>query len=111
MTPYEPAEVETGPAAIADMVAYQAGSIVSRIVAKTAGGSLTVFAFDEHQSLSEHTVPHRGVLLVLEGAADVTIGGNRYRVRSGHVLELPENVPHAVDAPTRFKMSLTLLRH
>jgi quercetin dioxygenase-like cupin family protein len=113
MTLREPAEVgrDTAPAAIAGLVAYQEGSIVSRIVAKTAGGSLTVFAFDEGQSLSEHTVPHRAVLVVLEGTAEVTVGGSRCRVHAGQVIELPENVPHAVEAPTRFKMSLTMLRH
>ena len=101
----------TRPAALTSLVAYQKGSIVSRIVAKTAGGSLTVFAFDEGQSLSEHTVPHRAVLVVLDGTADVTIEGRRHRVTAGQMIELPENVPHAVDAPTRFTMSLTLLRH
>lgn len=99
------------PADVAGLVAYQEASIVSRIVAKTAGGSLTVFAFDEGQSLSEHTVPHRAVIHVVEGAADVTVGGMRHRVTAGQLIDLPENVPHAVDAPVRFKMALVMLRH
>ena len=111
MTPHEPAKVDTGPAAMAGLVAYQDGSIVSRIVAKTAGGSLTVFAFDEGQSLSEHTVPHRAVLMVLEGTADATVGGSRHRVDAGQIIELPEDVPHALEARSRFKMALILLRH
>jgi quercetin dioxygenase-like cupin family protein len=98
------------PAEAAGLVTYQDGSIVSRIVAKTAGGSLTLFAFDAGQSLSEHTVPHRAVIHVLDGRADVTIGGTRHRVAAGQVIELPENVPHAVEAPGRFKMALTMLR-
>jgi quercetin dioxygenase-like cupin family protein len=102
---------ESGPTDMAMLVAYQEGSVVSRIVTKTAGGSLTVFAFDEGQSLSEHTVPHAAVLHVLEGAANVTIGGTRHRVATGEVIGLPEDVPHAVDAPVRFKMALIMLRH
>lgn len=110
MVPPEPVGTNA-PTALAGLVAYQEGSIVSRIVAKTAGGSLTVFAFDEGQSLSEHTVPHRAVLVVLDGTAEVTIEDRRYRVKAGQMIDLPENVPHAIDAPDRFTMSLTLLRH
>jgi quercetin dioxygenase-like cupin family protein len=98
------------PADVAGLVAYQDGSVVSRLVAKTPGGSLTVFAFDAGQSLSEHSVPHRAVIHVLHGSADVTIGGTRHRVADGQLIELPENVPHAVEAPVRFKMALTMLR-
>jgi len=104
-------DAESGPTNVAKLVAYQEGSVVSRIVARTAGGSLTVFAFDEGQSLSEHTVPHRAVIHVLEGAANVTIGGTRHRVTAGELIPLPEDVPHAVEAPARFKMALILLRH
>ena len=103
-------EAEPVPTAVAALVAYQEGSVVSRIVAKTAGGSLTVFAFDEGQGLSEHTVPHTAVLHVLEGAATVIIGGVRHRVTAGELIELPGNVPHAVEAPLQFKMALTMLR-
>ena len=104
-------EGESGPINVATLVTYQEGSVVSRIVAKTAGGSLTVFAFDEGQGLSEHTVPHPAVMHVLEGAANVTIGGTRHRVTAGELIGLPEDVPHAVDAPARFKMALIILRH
>ena len=104
-------DAESGPTNVATLVAYQEGSVVSRIVAKTAGGSLTVFAFDEGQSLSEHTVPYPAVMHVLEGAANVTIGGTRHRVTAGELIGLPEDVPHAVDAPARFKMALIILRH
>lgn len=99
-----------GPRALDGLIAYQEGAIVSRILVKAAGGSLTVFAFDAGQSLSEHTVPNEALVLVLDGTAGVTVGGARHVVRAGETVRLPANVTHAVDAPERFKMLLAILK-
>ena len=89
---------------------YQPGGIVSRIVLKQPTGSLTAFAFDVGQELSEHTCPYEAVLHVVDGEANVTIGSNVHTVAAGQMIRLPAGVPHAVQAPRRFKMLLTMLR-
>lgn len=104
------AESGGGPMRLEELVAYQPGAIVSRIVLKRDGGSVTVFAFDGGQSLSEHTVPHTALVQILDGEAEITIGGTVTRPRAGETVELPANIPHAVAAPTRFKMVLTMLK-
>ena len=90
--------------------AYQDGAVVSRILLKRAGGSVTLFAFDEGQSLSEHTAPFDAVAHVLEGEALITIAGAPLTVRAGEIVLMPANQPHAVAARTRFKMLLTMIR-
>jgi len=104
------AESNAGPMRAEELVAYQQGAIVSRIVLKRDGGSVTVFAFDSGESLSEHTVPHAALVHVLDGDAEITVGGTVHRLRAGQMVELPANVPHAVAAPSRFKMVLTMLK-
>jgi len=101
---------DIGPRALDALIDWQEGAIVSRILVKTEGGSLTVFAFDAGQGLSEHTVPNEALILVLDGAAGVTIGGEHYTVAAGESIRLPANVAHAVDAPERFKMLLAILK-
>ena len=95
---------------LAGLAAYQDGAVVSRTLLKRAGGTITLFAFDEGQSLSEHTAPFDAVAHVLEGQADITISGAPFRVSVGEMLLLPANQPHAVHAPTRFKMLLAMIR-
>jgi quercetin dioxygenase-like cupin family protein len=92
------------------LVAYQEGAVVSRLLLKRAGGTITLFAFDEGQSLSEHTAPFDAVAHVLEGEAEITIAGTPLRVRAGDMVLMPANQPHAVQARTRFKMLLTMIR-
>ncbi len=92
------------------LAAYQDGAVVSRTLLKRAGGTLTLFAFDEGQSLSEHTAPFDAVAHVLEGHADITISGTPLRVSAGEMVLMPANQPHAVHAPTRFKMLLAMIR-
>lgn len=104
------ADTDAGPVRLEDLLAYQTDAIVSRILLKRDGGSVTVFAFDEGQSLSEHTVAHSALVQVLDGEAEITVGGNRHRLHAGESVELPANVPHAVAAPTPFKMLLTMLK-
>jgi quercetin dioxygenase-like cupin family protein len=89
---------------------YQEGAVVSRTLLKRAGGTITLFAFDEGQSLSEHTAPFDAVAQVLEGEADITIAGICHTVSAAEMVLMPANQPHAVSARTRFKMLLTMIR-
>ena len=92
------------------LAAYQDGAVVSRTLLKRAGGTLTLFAFDEGQSLSEHTAPFDAVAHVLEGHADIMVSGTPFKVSAGEMVLLPANQPHAVHASTRFKMLLAMIR-
>jgi len=92
------------------LVGYQEGAVVSRTLLKRAGGTITLFAFDEGQSLSEHTAPFDAVAHVLEGDADITVAGMPLKVSAGDMVLMPANQPHAVHARTRFKMLLTMMR-
>lgn len=95
---------------LAGLVEYQAGSVVSRSLVNKATGSLTLFAFDKDQSLSEHTTPYDAVALALEGELEITIAGDRSRLSPGDVLLMPANSPHAVHALSRSKMLLVMVR-
>jgi quercetin dioxygenase-like cupin family protein len=92
------------------LASYQEGAVVSRTLLKRAGGTITLFAFDEGQSLSEHTAPFDAVAHVLEGKAGITIAGTPLEVSAGELVLMPANQPHAVHAHTRFKMLLTMIR-
>jgi quercetin dioxygenase-like cupin family protein len=95
---------------MADLVAYQTGSVVSRIILKKTSGNVTVFAFDRGQSLSEHTAPFDALVHILDGAAEITVGGTVHDLRAGDMILMPANVPHALKANERFKMALTMIR-
>jgi quercetin dioxygenase-like cupin family protein len=97
------------PRALADLVQYQPEAIVSRVVAKRPAGSVTVFAFDAGQELSEHTVPFDAVVSVFDGEAEIAIAGTPHRVRAGEALVMPANTPHALRAVSRFRMMLTMI--
>ena len=84
--------------------------IASRILAKNAGGSLTLFAFAAGQGLAEHTAPFDAIVLVLEGRLALTIGGTAVLAATGDVVRMPAHVPHAVEAPEPARMLLTMLR-
>lgn len=92
------------------LLQYQDGSIVSRVLLKNKGGTVTLFAFDEGEGLSEHTAPFDALVLVLDGAADIEIDGESFATRQGETITLPANRPHAVKATTRFKMLLIMIR-
>jgi quercetin dioxygenase-like cupin family protein len=92
------------------LAAYQEGAVVSRTLLKRNGGTVTLFAFDEGQSLSEHTAPFDAIAQVLEGEALITIAAVPLTVRAGEMVLMPANQPHAVIAPSRFKMLLTMIR-
>jgi quercetin dioxygenase-like cupin family protein len=96
--------------ALAGLVDYQADAVVSKTLLKQPAGSVTLFAFDAGQELSEHTVPHDALVQVLDGEAQISIAGTPHRLRSGDAIVMPGGQPHAVRALQRFKMLLTMLR-
>ena len=95
---------------LAELLQYQDGAIVSRVLLKNKGGTVTIFAFDQGEGLSEHTAPFEALVFVIDGDAEVEVAGQAYRVSSGETITLPANIPHAVRAATRFTMMLTMLR-
>lgn len=84
--------------------------IASRVLAKAPGGNVTLFAFDAGQGLTEHTSPFDALVMVLEGALTLTIGGVPLRAEPGTIVRMPADVPHAVDAPVAARMLLIMLR-
>jgi len=94
----------------AGMIEYSEGSIVSREILKNKAGSITLFAFDKGQGLSEHTAPFDAVVSVLEGNAEVIIDGNNITTGAGKTVIMPADVPHAIEAQERFKMMLVMIR-
>jgi quercetin dioxygenase-like cupin family protein len=95
---------------LADMVNYQEGSVVSRSLMKKEHGTVTLFAFDQGQGLSEHTTPFDAIIYSLDGTADVTISGKSMTLKKGEMVILPGNEPHALKAVQKFKMLLTMIR-
>jgi quercetin dioxygenase-like cupin family protein len=95
---------------LAEMTQYQPGSIVSRTLLQDETGTLTVFSFDEGQALSEHTVPFNAFINVLDGEAEITIGGKPVIVGTGEIVLMPGGMPHKVRAVKRFKMLLTMFK-
>lgn len=93
-----------------DLVAYQDEAVVSRTLIKKKTGTVTVFAFDKGQALSEHTVPHDAMVQVLDGEVEITISGTPFRLLKNEMIILPANEPHAVQAVARFKMALIMIR-
>ncbi len=95
---------------LADLVEYQDDSIVSRTLVDRETGTVTLFAFDEGQGLSEHTTPFDALVHLLDGEAKITISGKDYSIKEGEIIIMPANEPHAVLAVKKFKMMLTMVR-
>jgi quercetin dioxygenase-like cupin family protein len=95
---------------MAELVAYQEGSVVSRQITKAEAGNVTLFAFDRDQELSEHTAPFDALVHILEGEAEIRISGQPFHLRTGDAIIMPADEPHAVKATQRFKMLLTMIR-
>jgi quercetin dioxygenase-like cupin family protein len=93
-----------------DLIDYAADSVVSKTIMDKTTGTITLFAFDKGQKLSEHTSPYDAVVQVLDGTARLTIGGQDKQVSAGQIIIMPANVPHAVTADRKFKMLLTMIR-
>mgnify|MGYP005831227543 CR=1 FL=1 len=93
-----------------DLVSYQEGAIVSKTIIDRKAGTVTLFAFDEKQGLSEHTAPYDALVYLLEGEAEITISGKAIFIKEGEMIILPANKPHALKATKRFKMLLIMIR-
>ena len=93
-----------------ELIEYANDSIVSKTLLDKSAGTITLFAFDQGQKLSEHTAPYDAVVQILDGKARITIGGKQQEVSQGRIIIMPANVPHAVNAGERFKMLLTMIR-
>lgn len=98
------------PQKLADLTEYSNDSIVSKTIIDKPVGTITLFAFDKGQSLSEHTTPCDAVVEVVQGRTQLTIGGVEKEICSGEIIIMPANVPHSVFAIERFKMLLTMIR-
>jgi quercetin dioxygenase-like cupin family protein len=94
----------------ADLVSYQEGAVVSRAIVSRTTGSVTLFAFDKGQGLSEHTAPFDALVHLLEGEAEIVISGKALQAKMGDMVLMPAQQPHALKATTRFKMILTMIR-
>jgi quercetin dioxygenase-like cupin family protein len=101
---------EAQPARLIDLVEYQDGSVVSREIISRKTGTVTLFAFDEGQGLSEHTAPFDAIVQILDGEAEVAISGRPFHLETGEILIMPANKPHSLKARKRFKMILTMIR-
>ena len=106
--------METNPlltaTALAELVEYQSGSVVSRTIIKKPTGTVTLFAFAEGEGLSEHTAPFDALVTILDGTAQIMVGGEEHEVQAGEGLLLPADIPHALHASSRFKMMLVMIR-
>lgn len=98
------------PSRLTELVGYQEGGVVSRALLARETGTVTLFAFDAGQRLSEHTAPYDALVVLLEGEADITVSGHPFHLRAGDTLLMPAGEPHALNAPTPFKMLLVMIR-
>jgi quercetin dioxygenase-like cupin family protein len=92
------------------MIDYQASSVVSRTIIDKKAGTVTLFAFDQGEGLSEHTAPYDALVYILDGEADIVISGKPIRLKKGEITIMPANEPHALSAATKFRMLLTMIR-
>ena len=95
---------------LSDLISYQEGSVVSRTIIDKKAGTVTLFAFDEKQGLSEHTAPYDAMVYVVDGEVVVTISGKPVDLKTGEMTIMPANKPHALTAKTRFKMLLIMIK-
>src|SRR5512137_2576806 len=93
-----------------DLVQYQEGTVASRMIVFRKTGTITLFAFDAGEGLSEHSAPYDAILTVTDGEAEVAIAGSPFTVRTGEMIIMPANIPHALQAKQRFKMTLTMVK-
>ena len=97
------------PVSLIDFVDYQKDSIVSKMLINKKSGTVTLFAFDEGQGLSEHTAPFDALAYIIDGEVEITISGNSHYVKIGEMVIMPANKPHALKAVKKFKMMLTMI--
>jgi quercetin dioxygenase-like cupin family protein len=94
---------------IKDLIAYQEGSVVSRMIVYKKSGTITLFAFDSEEGLSEHTAPFDAIASIIDGEAEISIEKNRYVLKEGQMIIMPAHKLHALHAQQRFKMMLTMI--
>jgi quercetin dioxygenase-like cupin family protein len=102
-------KLETKAVKVIDLIGYQEGSVVSRTIIDEEAGTITLFAFDENQGLSEHTTPYNALVYLVDGEAEITISGNTHSLREGEMIIMPANQPHALKAVKKFKMLLVMI--
>jgi len=95
---------------IEDLIDYQEGSVVSREIFRKETGTVTIFAFDKGEGLSEHSAPFDAMVQIVDGTALITIGGKENIVQKGEMIIMPANIPHALHAVEKYKMILTMIR-
>ena len=95
---------------VEDLIEYQEGAVVSREIIRKDAGTVTIFAFDKGEGLSEHTAPFDAMVQVIDGKAEITISGNKNVLEKGDMTIMPANEPHALHAVEKFKMILTMIR-
>ncbi len=93
-----------------DLVSYQEGTVASRMLVNRKSGSITIFSFDKDEGLSEHTAPFDAVVTILDGECEVWVAGETFAMHEGQTIVFPANVPHALSAVSRFKMSLSMIK-
>lgn len=93
-----------------DLVNYSDGTVASRMIISRKAGNITIFSFDENEGLSEHTAPFDAVVTILDGECEVWVAGQTSQMKVGDTIIFPANVPHALSAITKFKMSLTMIK-
>jgi len=98
------------PKNLANEIEYQSSSIVSKQLLKKTNGNITLFAFDKDESLTEHTSPYEALIYLVEGSMEISIGGKPFVVTAGQFLILPPNIPHAVKAMGKAKMTLSMIK-
>jgi quercetin dioxygenase-like cupin family protein len=103
-------EIMAQAARAVDLVEYQRGAVVSKTVLNRKTGTVTLFAFDKEQGLSEHTAPFDALVQVIDGEAEIVISGKPLRLKEGEMTIMPANEPHSLKATERFKMVLTMIR-
>ncbi len=95
---------------VSETVSYADGSVVSKIILRNEKGNITLFAFDKGEGLSEHTAPFDAIVEILDGTAEIIIGGVSHTLQQGEAIIMPANVPHALNAVERFKMMLIMVK-
>ena len=93
-----------------ESIEYADGSVVSKTILKNPTGNITLFAFDKGEGLAEHNTPHEALVQLLDGEAEITIGGTLYNLHAGQSIILPSNTPHSLKANERFKMMLIMIK-
>ncbi len=95
---------------LVNLVDYQNDSVVSKTMVNKPAGTITLFAFDKGQSLSEHTAPYDALVYLLDGQGEILVDGKSSNLETGEIIMMPANVPHAVKAKQKFKMMLVMIK-